>query len=273
MPAAISPPSPAARPQPITLACTDFDGTLVLGTPNADDLIAWRDALASLRRRWRTRWAVVTGRPLEDLLPLLGLFTSYALFPDYVVVADALIFKRDAVGRFRPFRLWNLRIAWRRHSLFRRHANRVSQWRDRLLADFPGGTDCSRQPVDIWVTFRHEAMAMQAEIQLREWAEETGGFEVFRWGREVFLAPSAGNKGEAVARLARHLDLPLSQVFAIGDGPNDLPMLRRGAVGLPACVGNASERVKEVVAEAAGYVATGEVLAGVLEAVRFYARP
>ena len=85
---------------PITLVCTDFDGTLYKGTPDAEDLLAFRDSLESLRRVHGARWAIVTGRPLPDLVPLMGMFMSYKLFPDFAVVADAFIFKRNAVGRF-----------------------------------------------------------------------------------------------------------------------------------------------------------------------------
>lgn len=256
---------------PIRLVCTDFDGTLFDGTPNADDLLALKRALAALGNLHGTRWAIVTGRPLPDLLPVLGMFMSYGLFPDFGVVADALIYRRNALGGMSPFRWWNAKVAFRRHTLFRRHSYRVGQWRDEMMALFPGAADRSRQPVDLWLQFPDEDSAAEAETELHRKTDSLHGrFLVFRWGCEVFLAPAAGTKGEAVRRLGRHLRIPHQDIFAVGDGPNDLPMLRGGVVGMPACVGNAASKVREVVGQGGGYVAKGECLAGVLEALYFY---
>lgn len=267
--------TPSAEPTslrlPIRLLCTDFDGTLYSGVPNADDLIAFKEVIDTLRSSHGTIWAVVTGRPLRDLVPLLGLFTSYNLFPEFAVVADALIFRRASLGRFRPFIIWNARIALRRHTLFRRHSNRVSQWRDQLVGKYPGTRDLSSQPVDIWLEFIDEDTAEMAEVELHSLAADAKGrFMVFRWQRELFLAPAAGTKGEAVKRLAKHLKISTRDVFAVGDGPNDLPMLQDGTVGMAACVANASERVKQVVAESGGFVAGREAVKGVLDSLWFY---
>ena len=83
----------------------------------------------------------------------------------------------------------------------------------------------------------------------------------------MFLAPAAGTKGEAVIRLRRHLRLSPRQVFAIGDGPNDLTMLDGRAAGITACVANALLQVKDTVTGSGGYVAVSDDAAGVVEAL------
>ncbi|MFD2610999.1 Cof-type HAD-IIB family hydrolase [Paenibacillus gansuensis] len=57
-----------------------------------------------------------------------------------------------------------------------------------------------------------------------------------------------GTKGHAVEFLARHLNLDLSQVIAIGDAWNDREMLETAGLGV--AMGNAIEPLKEI----AGYV-------------------
>lgn len=256
---------------PVGLVCTDFDGTLFDGNPRAESMMAFKNVLGSLRDLHGARWAIVTGRPLPDLLPMLGLFMTYRLFPDLVVVADALIFKRNVFGKFKPFHFWNAKVAFRRHALLRKHSDRVTNWRDHLTRKFPGARDRSGQPVDIWLDFQNEETAGSAEKELLSLLGKSAHqFLVLRWGTEIFLAPAAGTKGEAVARLAKHCRTPMRSVFAVGDGPNDLPMLREGVVGMSACVGNASERVKQVVGEGGGYIARSHCLEGVLDALWFY---
>ncbi len=57
------------------------------------------------------------------------------------------------------------------------------------------------------------------------------------------LAPEV-SKGKALEALARHLGVPVSQVMAVGDGSNDVPLL--SAAGLAVAMGNARSEVKAV---------------------------
>jgi Cof subfamily protein (haloacid dehalogenase superfamily) len=60
------------------------------------------------------------------------------------------------------------------------------------------------------------------------------------------------DKGAALARLAQALDLATDRVAAIGDGDNDLTLLR--AAGLPIAMGNATPGLKAVAAHVVGTV-------------------
>lgn len=76
------------------------------------------------------------------------------------------------------------------------------------------------------------------------------------------IIPFGVNKAKALANLARMRDLELSQVAALGDGLNDLEMLREAAIGI--AMGNASDEVKS----AADWVTGTNDEAGVAQAVR-----
>lgn len=56
-----------------------------------------------------------------------------------------------------------------------------------------------------------------------------------------FLHPAC-NKGEGVARLARHLGIPATQVICVGDGGNDTHMLEFAGLGV--AMGNATDELK-----------------------------
>ncbi|MEP7285438.1 MAG: Cof-type HAD-IIB family hydrolase [Chloroflexota bacterium] len=52
------------------------------------------------------------------------------------------------------------------------------------------------------------------------------------------------SKGDAVKRLIEHTGIPVAQVMAIGDGPNDEPLLQ--AVGVRVAMGNATPTLKQM---------------------------
>ena len=75
------------------------------------------------------------------------------------------------------------------------------------------------------------------------------------------ILPAGVNKARALTKVAAAFGLELSEVAAIGDGPNDLEMLNE--VGFAIAMGNASDRVKS----AANLVVNTNDNAGVAEAV------
>ena len=59
----------------------------------------------------------------------------------------------------------------------------------------------------------------------------------------VELLPKFVDKGTAVEKLTKHLDIPKNKVICVGDSYNDLPMLRFAGMGI--AMGNAQSEVKE----------------------------
>ena len=58
------------------------------------------------------------------------------------------------------------------------------------------------------------------------------------WACNIEVNARDVNKGTALTRLAQRLGVPMSQVMAIGDNGNDIPMLRRAGYGV--AMGNAT---------------------------------
>ncbi len=82
------------------------------------------------------------------------------------------------------------------------------------------------------------------------------------WWNNFEINPKGVNKGTALEALAHTLNIPMSQVMAIGDNGNDVPMLR--AAGIGAAMGNATAEAKE----AADFVTLKNEECGVAAAIQ-----
>lgn len=78
----------------------------------------------------------------------------------------------------------------------------------------------------------------------------------------VELLPRYVDKGVAVEKLAKHLDMQREKVICIGDSYNDLPMLRYAGMGV--AMGNAQKEVKDM----ADYVTTSNDEDGVVNVIK-----
>ncbi|WP_303899776.1 Cof-type HAD-IIB family hydrolase [Anaerotruncus colihominis] len=76
------------------------------------------------------------------------------------------------------------------------------------------------------------------------------------------IGPRGGSKAVGIEKLAAHFSIPMSDVMAIGDGENDIDMLRAAGIGV--AMGNASDAVKKV----ANYVTTDVDHDGILNAFK-----
>jgi len=81
---------------------------------------------------------------------------------------------------------------------------------------------------------------------------------------EIAIMDKACSKASSVATLAQHLNIPLSEVMAIGDNINDLEMLQE--VGWGVAMGQASDLIKE----AAHAVTASNAEDGVAQAIERY---
>lgn len=85
------------------------------------------------------------------------------------------------------------------------------------------------------------------------------------WTNNLEVNSAFANKGTALTALANELGIPLSQVMAIGDNDNDIPMLRAAGVGV--AMGNASANAMA----AADYATLPNGECGVAAAIRVLA--
>jgi hydroxymethylpyrimidine pyrophosphatase-like HAD family hydrolase len=253
----------------LRLICTDIDGTLLHGeVPDYEGLRRFSCALIKARELYGTRWAVVTGRHRVSFMAVLTILLSVNLVPDYLVLEDALIYEFDRHRGLRSFLFWNFMMRWRRSHLWRRSRKLLGKWQAELARHFPHIEQRSHNTVDLWLEFDDEATAEAGEVVLRDLVGERDEFQVLRWGAELFLAPSAGRKIDAVRKLAGCEGIDLADVFVVGDGANDVNMFEDRELGFRACVGNAPEEIRRITHKNGGYVAESGVVHGVLEALR-----
>ncbi len=83
----------------------------------------------------------------------------------------------------------------------------------------------------------------------------------------VEILPKFIDKGVAVQKLLRHLDMKKDKVICVGDSFNDLPMLRCAGMGV--AMGNAQKEVKE----AADYVTESNDEDGIVTVIRKFMTP
>jgi Cof subfamily protein (haloacid dehalogenase superfamily) len=74
--------------------------------------------------------------------------------------------------------------------------------------------------------------------------------EVFGELDECAITSADATKERALARLCADLQVPPERVLAVGDSPNDVPMLRWAGVGV--AMGNASPQVRRIVGRVTG---------------------
>lgn len=72
-----------------------------------------------------------------------------------------------------------------------------------------------------------------------------GSLTIVTSGKDLIdVMPSGTSKGNALVMAAKELDIPISEVIAFGDSPNDESMLK--AAGFAVAMGNAKESIKKI---------------------------
>lgn len=122
-------------------------------------------------------------------------------------------------------------------------------------------------PLRVVVFASHE----QVEAMLPEVSALACTWDTVKTGNygyaELSIKHQDCTKASAVLALARHLDIPLAQVMAIGDGTNDIAMLK--TVGWGVAMGQATDAVKAV----AQAITASNAEDGVALAIERYALP
>lgn len=83
-----------------------------------------------------------------------------------------------------------------------------------------------------------------ARVQSLQQLEQLEVTAAFSERTSLELTPIGVDKGKGLCKLCKELHIPLEQVIAIGDAPNDLAVLQ--TAGLAIAVDNASEEIKQV---------------------------
>ena len=252
----------------IRLLSTDFDGTL------ADNLhprscVPSLDYELSEAVRNGALWAVNTGRSLESALEGLG-GLGVSVAPDYILTSERHIYQPDGKGGWHDYGDWN-EICREHHDLLFKESGSFFDQISALVASHEG--------IDFQQNYNGvpEGLVAESEEQLDQLISEllalSGRPEDFHYQRSnIYLrfCHRRYDKGSALAELSRLIDMPTSQILAVGDHQNDLPMLFGEVAGMVACPSNAHRTVKEAVLKAGGHVSELPAGEGTAEAIHLY---
>ena len=245
----------------------DFDGTL--DCPKSDPRLdpEFFEIIKDFREvGWV--WGVNTGRSQMQMLS--GFMEGkFPFLPDFMVAREREIYTPGGMNRWLPVLEWNKRSEKDHKKVYKRSRKFLKVVQDYVENE----TDAEwvsevGDPAGIIGKSEEEMAGIVAFID-----GQIGGYRDLGYLRNtIYLRFSHKDyhKGTSLAEVARRCGVEKEQVFAIGDGHNDIDMLRREYAGMIACPGNADDEVKAHVREQGGYVCEQRASKGVIEAFHHF---
>ncbi|QQL45903.1 HAD family hydrolase [Sulfuriroseicoccus oceanibius] len=253
--------------QPPALLSFDFDGTLidyVTRGPVHRDLVAMLARLAA----HGSLWAVNTGRSIDYSLE--G-FSDHNLdeLPHFLIAREREIYRRHE-GDWHDHGDWNARGIRAHDDLFSEAHHVLEKIRAFVASETRAQFGAQTGEHAGIVSSTEDEMAVICEF-IDQHIDAVPDLHYERNAIYLRFSHRGFTKGTSLAELARSLDLPSENVFAIGDSFNDMTKLNRNIAGMIACPSNAVEEVKDHVRDQRGFVATRPAGEGVLEAIEHFA--
>jgi hydroxymethylpyrimidine pyrophosphatase-like HAD family hydrolase len=251
---------------PFQLISTDFDGTIFAefdSPPIPEEL---QGLLGDLQRRG-AKWAINTGRDMQSLMEALER-SRISVQPDYLVLVEREIHIRDG-GRYVGLDQWNGECARAHEDLFSRVRPHLPELADWINARFNATIyEDPYSPFCLIAGNNGDADAIHEYLDV--YSRDIPNLSIVRNDVYTRMSHDAYNKGTALAELARRLGIGASQVLAVGDHLNDLPMLTHAFAQRLAAPQNAIPSVKAAVTSQKGYVSNLPHGRGVAEAIVFH---
>lgn len=259
----VGPASPSSAPWIVAL---DIDGTLVTYDDELSD--AARDAVAAVRAAGH-HVILSSGR---SLISMTGLAEDLKIDEGWVVASNGAVLARidagapggyvvEHVETFDPGPALRL---LREQLPDARYAVEDIGIGFRLNERFPDGELAGRHEIvdfdDLWSADVTRVIVRAPESSSEEFHElaESLGLEdvtyAVGWSAWMDIAPMGVTKASGLERVRQDLGVPVERTLAVGDGANDLDMLRWAGRGV--AMGHASEQVR---------AAADEVTAGIEE--------
>jgi len=251
-----------------TLLCFDFDGT-IFGheyiPPVSREFYQYLYKMVAAG----AKWGINTGRSYEHLLEGLSL-CAFSEPPQFLVTKEREIYYYDATKNE-----YDLDLQWkegceRSHKkLFREKADFIiiverfvkeqtqAEWISEP-GDPAGIVATSIEEMDRIVGFVESLLCPDRDV------------EYLRSTIYLRFTHPDYHKGTSLKWVASHFNISNENVFAVGDGQNDLGMLNPAYSSMLACPSNAVDLVKEEVRSHGGIVAEKEVSFGVADAMQTY---
>jgi hydroxymethylpyrimidine pyrophosphatase-like HAD family hydrolase len=246
----------------LRLLCTDFDGTIAEADARPISPPFFQ-RLAEARKKGPLFWVINTGRTFDSLRDDL-IKRRVPIWPDWVVAVEReiwLVRDRRGVGWFE----WNRKCELLHQQLFQ---SVRPLWK--LIEDYvvrhtkAQVVEDAGSPLGIIASCEEEADEISAYIHplLKDWPMLVAvrNSIYFRFSHKFY------HKGACLEAIANGIGVLPLQTMAVGDHLNDLPMLERRFAHHLACPGNAVDEVKQKIRAQGGYIATGEVAEGTVEA-------
>ncbi|WP_010531706.1 Cof-type HAD-IIB family hydrolase [Lentibacillus jeotgali] len=226
----------------------DIDGTLLDDEKRLPE--STKQAIAQLQADGHFV-AIATGRApfaFKPLMDELNISTYVSINGQYVVHNDEAIYKNplkpDALAALEKY------AAERQHPLV--HLNHEDWYAN--TKDHPqvrAATESLKldQAVKYNPDFYRNSKVYQTLLFCTgegeaEYDQTFDQLDFVRWHQySVDVMPAGGSKAAGIGKLIEQLDIPAQDVFAFGDGLNDIPMLK--SVQNSIAMGNAADTVKE----------------------------
>ncbi len=251
---------------PIKLLSTDFDGTLFAEFENPPIPHTLQRLLRELQESG-AKWVINTGREMSSLMEALAR-AGIEVEPDYLVLVEREIHLHHE-AQYVALEPWNSRCSQMHSQLFavvRSDLPRLISWIESRFH-----TRIYEDPYSPLCLIASSLTEMDCiHDYLEEYSRTVAGLSVVRNDVYARFCHQDFNKGTALAELTQRLGLEPSQVFAIGDHLNDLPMLSRRFAHCLAAPGNAVPAVQARIREQGGYLSPRPHGHGVADAIKHY---
>jgi HAD superfamily hydrolase (TIGR01484 family) len=253
-------------PMPIKLISTDFDGTLFAefeSPPIPRDL----SRLIACLQADGAKWVINTGREMSSLMETLAR-ANISVEPDYLVVVEREIHLHHN-SQYIGLDEWNSTCTSTHADLFalvQPALPRVIAWiHERFHASI---YEDAYSPLCLVARDNEQMDAIHD--YLNAFCRTIPNLTVVRNDVYARFSHRAFNKGSALGEITRRLGLRRTEVFAIGDHLNDLPMLSSEYAAFLGAPSNAVPSVKDAVRQVGGYVSSRAHGNGVAEAIKYY---
>ena len=247
----------------------DFDGTLVC--PDSDPRLApeFFEVIKQLREQGFV-WGVNTGR--SQMLMLSGFLEGkFPFLPDFMVARERELYTPGALSRWHPVEDWNKRSEKDHKKVYRRSKKFINVVREYVESETRAKWISEvGDPAGIIANSVAEMAGIVEFIDTQIGDHENLGY--LRNTIYLRFSHKDYHKGSSLAEIARRCGVAKEQVFAIGDGHNDIDMLHRDYAHMIACPANADEEVKQHVSEQGGYICEQRASLGAIEALDYFFR-
>ncbi|MGJ8673384.1 HAD family hydrolase [Rubritalea sp.] len=246
----------------------DFDGTLYLpNNESAVDSLFYKKIEELRADGWL--WAINTGR---SLLYMLEGFKdgAFPFSPDFLVAREREIYTPgDQFGRWQRVEDWHERYARDTALFFEDAGDFIELVKEHVMsATSAQWVEEEGDPAGIVASSEEETLQILEFVNEHRHMSDLIG--VLYNSIYMRFTHCGYNKGTSLQELAKRVGVPVENVFAIGDGHNDIDKLHPDVAGMIACVGNSQQEVIDYVRGHGGYVAKGFGSLGTVEALTHF---